>query len=47
MKNPFDQKPSEEETFTRLIGLCEKSLQKSYFPQLQKKIRELEKSEYR
>jgi PAS domain S-box-containing protein len=47
MKNPFDQKPSEEETFTRLIGLGEKSLQKSYFPQLQKKIRELEKSEYR
>src|SRR3989339_495946 len=47
MKKPFDQTPSEEETFTRLIGLGEKSLQKSYFPQLQKKIRELEKSEYR
>jgi PAS domain S-box-containing protein len=46
MKKPFDQTPSEEETFTRLIGLGEKSLQKSYFPQLQKKIRELEKSEY-
>ncbi|MFH2063576.1 MAG: PAS domain S-box protein [Pseudomonadota bacterium] len=47
MKKPFNQTPSEEETFTRLIGLGEKSLQKSYFPQLQKKIRELEKSEYR
>ena len=47
MKKPFDQTPSEEETFARLIGLGEKSLQKSYFPQLQKKIRELEKSEYR
>jgi len=45
MKKPFDQPPSEEETFARLIGLGEKSLQKSYFPQLQKKIRELEKSE--
>jgi PAS domain S-box-containing protein len=46
MKKPFDQPPSENETFARLIGLGEKSLQKSYFPQLQKKIRELEKSEY-
>ncbi len=47
MKKPFNQTHSEEETFARLIGLGEKSLQKSYFPQLQKKIRELEKSEYR
>ncbi|MFA5905221.1 MAG: PAS domain S-box protein, partial [Desulfobacula sp.] len=47
MKKPFNQPHSEEETFARLIGLGEKSLQKSYFPQLQKKIRELEKSEYR
>ena len=47
MKKPFDQTPSEEDTFARLIGLGEKSLQKSYFPQLQKKIRELEKSEHR
>lgn len=39
--------PHREDLFTKLIGLGESSLQKSYYPQLQKKIQELEKSERR
>lgn len=34
-----------QDTFAKLIGLGEKSIKKSYYPQLQKKIEELEKSE--
>ncbi len=47
MKKPFDKNTEEADTFTRLIGLGEKSLQKSYYPKLQQKIRELEESEHR
>jgi PAS domain-containing protein len=34
-------------TIAKLMGLGERSVQKSYYPQLQKKIRELEISERR
>ncbi|HCY85246.1 MAG TPA: hybrid sensor histidine kinase/response regulator [Desulfobacteraceae bacterium] len=34
-------------SIARLMGLGERSVQKSYYPQLQQKIRELEKSEHR
>ena len=34
-------------TIAKLMGLGERSVQKSYYPQLQKKIQELEKSEGR
>ncbi len=39
------QTDGRDEIFSRLIGLGERSIKKSYFPQLQKKIEELEKSE--
>jgi len=43
MKRPSDN----EEFFKNLIGLGKSSVQKSYYPQLQKKISELEESEER
>ncbi|MCG8684898.1 MAG: PAS domain S-box protein [Desulfobacterales bacterium] len=41
-----DNRPMDR-SIARLMGLGERSIQKSYYPQLQRKIRELEKSESR
>ncbi|MBU0970218.1 MAG: PAS domain S-box protein [Proteobacteria bacterium] len=46
MKKPSDKRPMDT-TIAKLMGLGERSVQKSYYPQLQKKIQELEKSEGR
>ncbi len=46
MKKPSDKRPMDT-TIAKLMGLGERSVQKSYYPQLQKKIRELEISEHR
>lgn len=58
MKTPSDQtsacesgnrpeKATRDAAIKSLMGLGERSVQKSYYPQLQQKIRELEKSEHR
>ena len=56
MKTPSDRPPGpnhgpgkkeRNEAIANLMGLGERSVQKSYYPQLQQKIRELEKSERR
>ena len=48
MKKPADER-RKQESIVRLMGLGRKSIQKSYYPQLQKKIAELneEKEKYR
>jgi len=43
MKKPSDE-AHREEMLQRIIGLGERSLKKSYYPELQKQIRELEKT---
>ncbi len=45
-KKPSTKKPMDQ-SIARLMGLGERSVQKSYYPQLQQKIKELEKSESR
>lgn len=45
-KNPVGKRPMDD-AIARLMGLGERSVQKSYYPQLQQKIKELEKSEAR
>lgn len=43
MKKPSDER-QREEMLQRIIGLGERSLKKSYYPELQRQIRELEKA---
>jgi PAS domain S-box-containing protein len=45
--NPGPGKKQRSAAIASLMGLGERSVQKSYYPQLQQKIRELEKSEHR
>ena len=50
MKKQSEKAPPKNKmdpSIARLMGLGERSVQKSYYPQLQQKIRELEKSEHR
>ncbi len=42
MKKPFDELQRREELRQSIIGLGEKSLRKSYYPELQKQLRQLE-----
>jgi len=44
MKNVFDKSDDRSSLRNRIIGLGEKSLKKSYYPQLQEKIENLEKN---
>ncbi|MBL0715735.1 MAG: response regulator [Desulfosarcina sp.] len=47
MKKPSDQPSSFELTRNRIIGLGEHTTRKSYYPQLQQRIREIKQSELR
>jgi PAS domain S-box-containing protein len=42
MRKPFEQKPDRNEIRTRIMGLGERAGRKSYYPQLQARIQELE-----
>ena len=42
IKNSGEEKPSDQEQIQKLIGLGEFSARKSYYPELQKKVKELE-----
>jgi len=42
MKKPSEAEGRQEELLNRIIGLGEKSIRKSYYPELQQKLRELE-----
>lgn len=44
MKKPSDQKTNREQLRQSIIGLGEKSIRKSYYPELQQRIAELEQS---